>query len=68
METGPTFVNEKSRVWYFGGWYQRRPSTQYPFRAEQWDAYDGVHHHLVDSVEQAKAVIEERAVYARGGR
>jgi hypothetical protein len=60
-------IQAGERAWYFGGWYQRRPSTQYPFRAEQWDAYDGVHHHLVDTVERAKALIEERAAYAGRG-
>jgi hypothetical protein len=55
------------RIWYFGGWYQRRPSDEYPFRAEQWDVYDGVHSHLADSESRAKELIEERAAYARTG-
>ena len=61
-------IQAGERVWYFGGWYQRRPSTQYPFRVEQWDAYDGVHHYLVDTAERAKSLIEERFAYARRGQ
>jgi hypothetical protein len=52
------------RVWYLGGWYQRRASNLYPFAAEQWDVYDGVHRHLVYSEARAKEVIEERWAHA----
>lgn len=55
------------RIWYFGGWYQRRPSTQYPFEEEQWDVYDGVHRHLAYTEARARELIDVRWAYAHGG-